>query len=110
MEILQESEEQVEEILAPSGEFVPFLEAIPEIRTFLAEVEAKEKLQAAKRITEGAEEGEETGKRKDKEAQIEEVSFDPEKFNPFDRATMKREEQMEAIKPNQARKVLTVKK
>ena len=32
--------------MGPSGEYVHFLDAIPEIKTFLAEVEAKEKLEA----------------------------------------------------------------
>ena len=41
---------------------------------------------------------------------IEEISFDPEKFNPFDRESARKEEAMEAIKPNQPRKVLKVKK
>ena len=44
LQFIAESEEQAEDILGPSGEFVPFTEAIPEIKTFLAEVEAREKL------------------------------------------------------------------
>jgi large subunit ribosomal protein L28 len=44
LEIVDESEEQAADILGPSGEFVPYREAIPEIKTFLAEVEAREKL------------------------------------------------------------------
>ena len=31
---------------------------------------------------------------------IEEISFDPEKFNPFDRESARKEEALEAIKPN----------
>lgn len=110
LEMLQESEEQVAEILEPSGEFVPFLEAVPEIKTFLAEVEAKEKLNEQKKLAAIAEGSQEGVLKQDKESQIEEVAFDPVKFNPFDMKSIKREEQMEAIKPNQARKVLTVKK
>ena len=41
---------------------------------------------------------------------IEEIAFDPEKFNPFDRDSARKEESLEAIKPNQPRKVLKVKK
>jgi hypothetical protein len=41
---------------------------------------------------------------------VEEVDFDPAKFNPFDRETMRKEEALEAIKPKQPRKVLTVRK
>lgn len=44
LEFIAESEEQAEEILSPSGEFVPFTEAIPEIKNFLAEIDAREKL------------------------------------------------------------------
>ena len=44
LEFIAESEEHAEEILGPSGEFVPFTDALPEIKTFLAEVEAREKL------------------------------------------------------------------
>jgi|LauGreDrversion4_2_1035121.scaffolds.fasta_scaffold395686_3 hypothetical protein len=44
LELLKESEEQAEQILGPTGEFVPYLDALPEIKTFLAEIEAKEKL------------------------------------------------------------------
>lgn len=44
LQYIQESEEVVEDVLGPSGEFVPFTDAIPEIKTFLAEVEAREKL------------------------------------------------------------------
>ena len=44
LELIAESEEHAEEVLGPSGEFVPFTEALPEIKTFLAEVEAREKL------------------------------------------------------------------
>ncbi len=44
LQFIKDSEEQVEDILGPSGEFVPFTEALPEIKTFLAEVEAREKL------------------------------------------------------------------
>ena len=36
LSVLQESEEQAAEILSPSGEFIPFQDAIPEIKTFLA--------------------------------------------------------------------------
>lgn len=91
---------------------MPFLDAIPEIKTFLAEVDAKEKLNEAKKLAAVAEGGQEgvLKQDKDKETQIEEIIFDPTKFNPFDKQSMKREEQMEAIKPNQPRKVLTVKK
>lgn len=114
LEILKESEEQVAEILSPTGEFVPYQEAIPEIKQFLAEVEAREKISAEKREAEAAETGgflgKEDGKKVDKEAKIEEIFFDPEKFNPFDKQATKREEQMEAIKPNQPKKVLTIKK
>ena len=61
-------------------------------------------------------EGMEGGKRpelKEGEKQgelIEEIAFDPEKFNPFDRDSARKEEALEAIKPNQPRKVLKVKK
>ena len=44
LQFIKDSEEQVEDILGPSGEFVTFTDAIPEIKTFLAEVEAREKL------------------------------------------------------------------
>ena len=44
LQFIKDSEEQAEDILGPSGEFVPFTDAIPEIKTFLAEVEAREKL------------------------------------------------------------------
>ena len=49
LQILEESEEHAAEILAPSGEFVPYYEAIPEIKSFLAEIEAKEKLVLAQK-------------------------------------------------------------
>ncbi len=62
----------------------------------LASVEEKEENE----LKEGEKQGE----------MIEEVVFDPEKFNPFDRTNMKREEAEEEIKPNQARKVLKFKK
>jgi hypothetical protein len=117
LELLQESEEQVAEILSPTGEFVPYQDAIPEIKTFLAEVEAKEMLSAAQRESEVGSsgfigEGEEgkDGKKLDKEAKIEEVIFDPERFNPFDKQASKREELMENLKPNAPKKVFTVKK
>ncbi len=45
MKTIEESEEYVADILAPSGEYVHFLDAIPEMKTFLAEIEAKEKLE-----------------------------------------------------------------
>jgi hypothetical protein len=41
---------------------------------------------------------------------IEEIAFDPEKFNPFDREAARKEEALERIKPNQPRKVLKVNK
>ena len=41
---------------------------------------------------------------------IEEIAFDPEKFNPFDREAARKEEALEKIKPNQPRKVLKVSK
>ena len=41
---------------------------------------------------------------------IEEIAFDPEKFNPFDREAARKEEALEKIKPNQQRKVLKVSK
>ena len=41
---------------------------------------------------------------------IEEIAFDPEKFNPFDREAARKEEALEKIKPNQPRKVLKVNK
>lgn len=111
-QILEESEEQVAEILGPTNEFVPYMEAIPEIRTFLAEVESREKATEARLLAEAQSTGAAVastgdGKSEKQTQAIEEVAFDPEKFNPFDRQTSKREEQMEAIKPNQARKVLT---
>ncbi len=115
-EVLLESEEQVAEILAPTGEFVPYQDAIPEIKQFLAEVEARELLSGGpKKETNAAQvagASEEGGDDEvvDKEAQIEEVDFDPVSFNPFDKKSSKREEQAEAIKPNQPKKVLTVKK
>ena len=56
LELLKESEEQAEQILGPTGEFVPFLEALPEIKTFLAEIEAKEKLLGYKAPTAEAKE------------------------------------------------------
>jgi|LauGreDrversion4_2_1035121.scaffolds.fasta_scaffold317386_1 hypothetical protein len=46
LKTIEESEEYVAEILEPSGEYVHFLDAIPEIRNFIAEIEAKEKLEA----------------------------------------------------------------
>lgn len=48
-QILKESEEQAEEILSPAGKFVPFMDAIPEIKTFMAEIEAREKLEGVKK-------------------------------------------------------------
>lgn len=45
LKTIEESEEYVADILAPSGEYVHFLDAIPEMKTFLAEIEAKEKLE-----------------------------------------------------------------
>jgi len=52
------------------------------------------------------------GVKQDQQAKdpVEEIEYDPEQFNPFDRASIKREEQQEAIKPKQARKVLAFKK
>lgn len=44
LQFIKDSEEQVEDILGPSGEFVPYTDALPEIKNFLAEVEAREKL------------------------------------------------------------------
>lgn len=116
-QLLEESEEHAAEILSPSGEFVPYYEAIPEIKTFLAEIEAKEKLALASRGLE-EEEGAQTaiekakGNKQDQESkdQVEEVDFDPAKFNPFDRESMKQEEAQEVIKPKQPRKVLTIRK
>jgi large subunit ribosomal protein L28 len=95
LEILKESEEQVSEVLSPTGEFVPYKEAIPEIKQFMAEVEAREKIMQAKREAEavatGGFIGEGDSLKKDKEAKIEEVIFDPEIFNPFDKSATKRE-------------------
>lgn len=114
LKLVDDSEEQAQDILGPSGEFVPFREAIPEIKTFLAEVEAREKLQIAKEEANPEEAEAERMKRQkigSKEGvQVEEISFDPERFNPFDRATIKREEKQEEIKPHQARKVLRTSK
>ncbi len=46
LKIIEESEEAVIDVLGPSDEYVHFLDAIPEMRTFLTEIEAKEKLEA----------------------------------------------------------------
>jgi hypothetical protein len=122
LQYIKDSEEQVEDILAPSGEFVPFTEAIPEIKTFLAEVEAREKLIESGELDASAAETQTPGgkgktatqgtiKEGSKQGElIEEVPFDPEKFNPFDKQSIKREEEQERIKPNQARKVFKVRK
>lgn len=122
LQYIKDSEDQVEDILAPSGEFVPFTEAIPEIKTFLAEVEAREKLIESGELDASAGETQTPGGKGKAAAQgtikegskqgelIEEVPFDPEKFNPFDKQSIKREEEQEKIKPNQARKVYKVRK
>lgn len=47
----------MEQILGPTGEFVPYQDAIPEIKQFLSEVEAREKLSAQKKEAEAAETG-----------------------------------------------------
>lgn len=115
---IEESEESVVDVLGPSGEYVHFLDAIPEMRTFLAEIEAKEKLEAEQEaavkaletvepVTEQkpkkkkgkkakAAEEDEDGEKKpelkegDKQGElIEEIFYDPEKFNPFDRTSAK---------------------
>ena len=86
-----------------------------------AERGAKPKKKVSKRkqrgsVFDGDEEAEKDGKKPElKEGSkqgemIEEISFDPEKFNPFDRESARKEEALEAIKPNQPRKVLKVKK
>jgi hypothetical protein len=118
LECIAESEEHAEEILGPSGEFVPFTEAIPEIKTFLAEVEAREKLlESGENLVDAAEalgsdKATQVGTIKEgKEGElIEEIPFDTEKFNPFNREASKREDELEKIKPNQARKVFKFKK
>lgn len=124
LEIVEGSEEQAADILGPSGEFVPFKEAIPEIKTFLAEVEAREKqIQLKKEQEQLADGSGQTGQvelkqgtkmtiqnGKEVHEMIEEVVFDPEKFNPFDMQTLRKEKEREAIKPNSARKVFKVKK
>lgn len=46
LKTIEESEEYVKDILEPSNEYVHFLDAIPEMKTFLVEIEAKEKLEA----------------------------------------------------------------
>jgi len=80
-------------------------------------VEAREKLiESGELVNESAQAGggnptQGTIKEGSKEGElIEEVPFDPEKFNPFERAAGKREEEEQRIKPNQARKVLKVRK
>jgi hypothetical protein len=79
-------------------------------------VEAREKLiESGELVNESAQAGgnptQGTIKEGSKEGElIEEVPFDPEKFNPFERAAGKREEEEQKIKPNQARKVLKVRK
>jgi hypothetical protein len=45
LKTIEDSEVYVEDVLGPSGEYVHFLEAIPEMKTFLAEIETKEKLE-----------------------------------------------------------------
>lgn len=122
LQFIAESEEQAEDILAPSGEFVSFTDAIPEIKNFLAEVEAREKLIESGELDISAAETTGSGKSNKAPTQgtikegskqgelIEEVPFDPEKFNPFDKASIKREEDQKRITPNQARRVLKVKK
>lgn len=121
LQLLEESEEHAAEILSPSGEFVPYYEAIPEIKNFLIEIEAREKLAMAEKGIEAPEGGldgtagaleKAKGIQQEEEEKdpIEEVEFDPEKFNPFDRASIRREEAAQSIKPKQARKVFTYKK
>ena len=120
----EESEAQTKEILG--DDFVPFMDAIPEIREFLAKVEAREKENAIKypeklkkkdKIEKKDEEevvvdeeGEKEVKPKKKEMQmpIEEVEFNPETFNPFDMKEIRKSE--EAEKPMKPRKLLHVKK
>ena len=106
MQIIANNEEQAAEILSPSGEFTPFLDAVPEVKAFLADVEAKEKLLIEQKGTTIVHTGDKDGESEG----VEEIAFNPEKFNPFDRKTTKEEEKQEKIKPKQARKVLTVKK
>lgn len=136
LELAEDAEEGIEEVLG--DEYVHFKDAIPEIKQFLAEVEAREKLRPAlqpeeeekkeeakekakkkgkkekkekkaKRGEEVAEESEQSLDKRGQEAfQIEEIDFNPEKFNPFDQSTIKKEKQN--LKPMQKRKVLVEKK
>jgi hypothetical protein len=120
LELVEDSEVNIKDILGPTNEYVHFTDAIPEIKTFLAEIEVKEKLlgitsdKTDKEDSKGAAAGKKTAKDGSKEEEedelVEEVAFDPEKFNPFDRQARRKEEEQEIIKPNQARKVLKVKK
>ena len=71
----------------------------------------KKSKKQAKKDEEEEEEGKKELKEGEKEGElIEEIQFDTEKFNPFDRASSKKEESLENIKPNQPRKVFKFKK
>jgi hypothetical protein len=54
MKTIEESEIYVEDILGPSNEYTHYLDALPDIRTFLMEIEAKEKLETATPAASGA--------------------------------------------------------
>jgi len=109
----EEGEEMTKNVLG--SDYVHFMDAIPEIRTFLAELEAKEKLTPSKFQDKEKEDEllaeeleDQKAKLKKKEAKIEEIEFDPDTFNPFDKGEQRKQEA--DIKPLQPRKLLKINK
>ena len=131
----EQSEKFAKQVLG--DDYVHYLDAMPEMKQKLMEIEAKEKLRPPRPIKteedgeeeledDDEEEADRAGqstvldpskqgqskqvklKNKMKEVKTEEVDFDPEQFNPFDMTEIrKREKDEEPLKP---RKILTVKK